>query len=225
MKLFLDTAMIEEIREAAGLGLLDGVTTNPSHIAATGRPFREVLEEICALVDGPVSAEAVSLAAPEILAEARELSRLAPNVVVKVPVIPEGIKAIQRMAAEGIRANATLCFTPLQALAAAKAGAAYVSPFVGRRDDTTGDGMRLVREIKTVCDNYGFRTEIIVAAVRGIPHVVEAALIGAHVITMGLPIFRKLLAHPQTDAGLAEFLESWKCVPEDDVPAATAAGV
>jgi len=214
MKLFLDTATIDEIREAGELGILDGVTTNPSNMAAAGRPFREVVEEICALVPGPVSAEAVSLEAGAILAEARELARLAPNLVVKVPVILEGIKAIKMMAAEGIRANATLCFTPLQALAAAKAGAAYISPFVGRRDDTTGDGMTLVRQIKTIYDNYGFPTEIIVAAVRGVPHVLEAALIGAHVTTMGLPVFRKLFAHPQTDSGLAEFLESWKKVPK-----------
>jgi transaldolase len=214
MKLFLDTAMIDDVRKANDLGILDGVTTNPSHIANTGRKFKEVVEEICAEVEGPVSAEAVSLDAEGILTEARELVKIADNVVVKVPVIPEGIKAIKMMAREGIRANATLCFTPLQALAAAKAGAAYISPFVGRRDDTTGDGMGLVGQIKTIYDNYGFETEIIVAAVRGTPHIIEAALIGAHVTTMGFHLFEKLLVHPQTDSGLAEFLESWKRVPK-----------
>ena len=152
MKLFLDTALIEDIRRINALGILDGVTTNPSNMVQAGRPFRQVVEEICAEVEGPVSAEAVSLDAEGILEEARELVKIAPNIVVKVPVIPEGIKAIKMMAEEGIRANATLCFTTIQALAAAKAGAAYISPFVGRRDDTTGDGMELVRQIRTVYD-------------------------------------------------------------------------
>jgi transaldolase len=214
MKLFLDTGLIEDIRQANAFGILDGVTTNPSLIAQTGKRFREVVQEICAEVAGPVSAEAVSLDAEGILAEARDLMKIADNIVVKVPVIPEGIRAIKMMAAEGIRANATLCFSAMQALAAAKAGAAYISPFVGRRDDTTGDGMELVRQIRTVYDNYDFETEIIVAAVRGIPHVLEAALIGADVTTMGPAIFQKLLAHPQTDSGLAEFLDSWKKVPK-----------
>ena len=216
MKLFLDTALIEDIREANALGILDGVTTNPSNMAQAGRPFRQVVKEIGAEVEGPVSAEAVSLDAEGILAEARELVTIADNIVVKVPVIPEGIKAIKMMAAEGIRANATLCFTTMQALADAKAGAAYISPFVGRRDDTTGDGMELVQQIRTVYDNFAFDTEIIVAAVRGIPHVLEAALIGADITTMGMPIFSKLLVHPQTDSGLEEFLDSWKKVPQEE---------
>lgn len=214
MKFFVDTANIEEIREAAALGLLDGVTTNPSLIAKTGRKFREVVEEICAAVEGPVSLEVVATEFEPMLAEGRELAKIAKNVVVKCPLTRDGLKATRALSAEGTRVNVTLCFSPLQALFAAKAGAAYISPFVGRLDDIGHDGMEIVRQIRTIYDNYGFATEVLVASVRHPIHVVEAALAGADVATVPFDVFAKLIQHPLTDIGLQRFLKDWQKVPK-----------
>ncbi|MDH7481047.1 MAG: fructose-6-phosphate aldolase [Armatimonadota bacterium] len=214
MKLFIDTAKVEEIREAQSWGILDGVTTNPSHIAATGRPFLEVVNEICSIVDGPISVEVGSTTTPEIVEEARRIAAMHKNIVVKIPVTRDGIKAMKILAPEGIKINATLNFSAAQALLAAKVGAAYISPFVGRLDDAGHDGMELVEEIKTIYDNYGFKTEIIVAAVRNPLHVLRAALIGAHITTMRFEIMKALFEHPMTDVGLAKFLEDWAKVPK-----------
>jgi transaldolase len=213
MKFFLDTADIEEIREAAALGFLDGVTTNPSLVAKTGRKFRDVVEEICAAVEGPVSLEVVATEFEPMLAEGRELARIAKNAVVKCPLTRDGLKATRALAAEGTRVNVTLCFTPLQALFAAKAGAAYISPFVGRLDDRGQDGMEMVQQIRTIYDNYGFETEILVASVRHPIHVLEAALMGADVATLPFDVFGKLIQHPLTDLGLQQFLKDWQKVP------------
>lgn len=214
MKLFIDTAKVEEIREAQSWGILDGVTTNPSHIAATGRPFRDVVNEICSIVDGPISVEVGSTTTTEIIEEARDIARMHKNIVVKIPVTRDGIKAMKVLAPEGIKINATLNFSASQALLAAKVGAAYISPFVGRLDDAGHDGMELVEEIKTIYDNYGFKTEIIVAAVRNPLHVLRAALIGAHITTMRFEIMKALFEHPMTNVGLARFLEDWAKVPK-----------
>ncbi len=213
MKFFLDTANIDEIREAAALGLLDGVTTNPSLVAKTGRKFREVVEEICAAVEGPVSLEVVATEFEPMLAEARELARIAKNVVVKCPLTRDGLKATKALSSEGVRVNVTLCFSPVQALFAAKAGAAYVSPFVGRLDDIGHDGMELIRQVRTIFDNYAFSTEILVASVRHPIHVVEAALAGADVATVPFDVFQKLFQHPLTEIGLQRFLKDWQKVP------------
>ncbi|HVY62766.1 MAG TPA: fructose-6-phosphate aldolase [Planctomycetota bacterium] len=213
MKFFLDTANVAEIREAAQLGFLDGVTTNPSLVAKTGRKFREVVEEICAAVEGPVSLEVVATELEPMLAEGRELAKIAKNVVVKCPLTRDGLKATKALAAEGTRVNVTLCFTPLQALFAARAGAAYISPFVGRLDDRGQDGMDMVRQIRTIYDNYGFETEILVASVRHPVHVLEAALMGADVATLPFDVFGKLIQHPLTDLGLQQFLKDWQKVP------------
>ncbi len=214
MKLFIDTAKVEEIREAQSWGILDGVTTNPSHIAATGRPFCDVVNEICSIVDGPISVEVGSTTTNEIIKEARDIARMHKNIVVKIPVTRDGIKAMKVLAPEGIKINATLNFSASQALLAAKVGAAYISPFVGRLDDAGHDGMELVEEIKTIYDNYGFKTEIIVAAVRNPLHVLRAALMGAHITTMRFEIMKALFEHPMTDVGLARFLEDWAKVPK-----------
>ena len=214
MKFFIDTAKVEEIKEALSWGILDGVTTNPSHIAATGRPFLEVVNEICSLVNGPISVEVGSTTAPEMIEEARKIAKMSKCIVVKVPVIREGIKAMKVLSSEGIKINATLNFSAAQALIAAKAGAAYISPFVGRLDDAGQSGMELVQEIKTIYDNYNFDTEIIVAAARNPQHVLEAALIGAHITTMRFDIMKALFEHPMTDIGLAKFLEDWAKVPK-----------
>jgi len=214
MKIFIDTAKVEEIREAQSWGILDGVTTNPSHIAATGRPFRDVVSEICEIVDGPISVEVGSTTAPEMIEEAERIAQMHKNIVVKIPVTREGIKAIKALAPRGVKVNATLNFSAVQALLAAKAGAAYISPFVGRLDDAGQSGMELVHEIKTIYDNYGFDTEIIVAAIRNTRHVLEAALIGAHICTMRLEIMRQLFEHPMTDRGLDIFLKDWAKVPK-----------
>jgi transaldolase len=213
MKFFVDTANVNEIREAAALGLLDGVTTNPSLIAKTGRKFREVVQEICAAVDGPVSLEVVGLEGDAMVAEGRDLAKIAKNVVVKCPLTREGLKATRTLASEGTKVNVTLCFTPIQALFAAKAGAAYISPFVGRLDDRGQDGMQVVREIKTIYRNYGFKTEVLVASVRHPIHVLEAALCGADVATIPFDVFSKLIQHPLTDQGLETFLKDWQKVP------------
>ncbi|RLE31281.1 fructose-6-phosphate aldolase [Candidatus Acetothermia bacterium] len=208
MKVFLDTANLEEIRELSEF--IDGVTTNPTLVAKEGRPFCELLSEICRLVRGPVSAEVTSLDAEGMVAEAKELARLADNVVVKIPMGREGVRATKRLSAEGIRTNVTLVFSPAQALWAAKAGATYVSPFVGRVDDRAGDGMELVAQILTIYENYGFDTQVIVASVRHVRHVVEAALLGASVVTAPYRVVRQLFDHPLTDLGIQRFLADWE---------------
>jgi len=213
MKLFIDTAMIEEIREAQSMGVLDGVTTNPSLIAKTGKPFRKVLEEILEVVDGPVSAEVTAVDFEGIRKEAKELASIHPNVVVKVPIIREGLKAIKWCSGEGIKVNVTLCFNSMQALLAAKAGAAYISPFVGRLDDISQDGMDLIHEIRAIYDNFGYQTEILSASIRHPMHVVASALAGADVATIPLSVIDKLLNHPLTDIGLKNFLADWDKVP------------
>lgn len=210
MKFFIDTAKIDEIKEALKMGLVDGVTTNPSLLYKAGGEPREVLAEICRLVPGPVSAEVISTDAEGMLSEARELAKIADNIVIKVPIIREGVKAVKMMSAEGIKTNVTLVFSPLQALIAAKAGATFVSPFVGRLDDISSFGMDLVRDIVTIYENYGFETEIIVASVRHPMHVVEAALAGAHIATIPFAVIEKLLAHPLTGIGLKRFLDDWE---------------
>ena len=209
MKFFLDTASVKEIQEAASLGLLDGVTTNPSLVAKEGRVFREVLVEICNIVDGPISAEVVSIEADAMVKEGRELAKIHKNIVVKVPLIAEGLKATKRLAAEGIRVNVTLCFSPTQALLAAKAGAWCVSPFIGRLDDISSNGMELIRQILTIYKNYDFKTYVLVASVRHPQHVVEAALAGGHICTMPFTIFQQMVKHPLTDLGLKKFLADW----------------
>jgi len=214
MKLFLDTASPEQIREVWSWGIIDGVTTNPSHVAKTGRPAREIYAEILATVDGPVSLETVTLTAPEIIEEARTLATLHKNVVVKVPILKEGLKAVKVLSREGIKTNVTVTFSPLQALLAAKCGATYVSPFVGRLDAAGHFGMELVRQIRTIYDNYGFTTEIIVAAVRHPTHVLEAALAGADVCTMAMDVMQQLYDHPLTDLAVDLFLKDWAKVPK-----------
>ena len=209
MKFYLDTASVKEIQEAASLGLLDGVTTNPSLVAKEGRVFREVLVEICNIVDGPISAEVVSIEADAMVKEGRELANIHKNIVVKVPLIAEGLKATKRLAAEGIRVNVTLCFSPTQALLAAKAGAWCVSPFIGRLDDISSNGMELIRQILTIYKNYDFKTYVLVASVRHPQHVVEAALAGGHICTMPFTIFQQMVKHPLTDIGLKKFLADW----------------
>lgn len=211
MKLYLDTANVEEIRELAWL--IDGVTTNPTLVAREGRPFHEVLREICALVRGPVSAEVLALDEDGMVREARELAALAPNVVVKIPMTEAGLKAVQALTREGIRTNVTLVFSANQALLAAKAGASYVSPFVGRIDDAGGDGMAVVEEILALYENYGFPTEVIVASVRHPGHVLQAALLGAPIATVPYAVLKKLVGHALTDAGIAQFLKDWQKVP------------
>ncbi len=210
MKFFLDTANVKEIQEAASLGLLDGVTTNPSLVAKEGRSFKEMLIEICKIVDGPISAEVVSLEANAMVKEGKELAKIHKNIVVKVPLIAEGLKATKRMAAEGIKVNVTLCFSPTQALLAAKAGAWCVSPFIGRLDDISSNGMELIRQILTIYRNYDFKTLVLVASVRHPQHVVEAALAGGHICTMPFSIFQQMVKHPLTDSGLKKFLADWE---------------
>ncbi len=210
MKFFLDTANVKEIQEAASLGLLDGVTTNPSLVAKEGRSFKEMLVEICNIVDGPISAEVVSLEADAMVKEGKELAKIHKNIVVKVPLIAEGLKATKRMAAEGIRVNVTLCFSPTQALLAAKAGAWCVSPFIGRLDDISSNGMELIRQILTIYRNYDYKTLVLVASVRHPQHVVEAALAGGHICTMPFSIFQQMVKHPLTDSGLKKFLADWE---------------
>ena len=210
MKFYLDTASVKEIQEAASLGLLDGVTTNPSLVAKEGRVFREVLVEICNIVDGPVSAEVVSLEADAMVKEGKELAKVHKNIVVKVPLIAEGLKATKRLTAEGIKVNVTLCFSPTQALLAAKAGAWCVSPFIGRLDDISSNGMELIRQILTIYRNYDYKTQVLVASVRHPQHVVEAALAGGHICTMPFAIFQQMVKHPLTDNGLKKFLADWE---------------
>ena len=210
MKFFLDTANVKEIQEAASWGLLDGVTTNPSLVAKEGRSFKEMLVEICNIVDGPISAEVVSLEADAMVKEGKDLAKIHKNIVVKVPLIAEGLKATKRLAAEGIKVNVTLCFSPTQALLAAKAGAWCVSPFIGRLDDISSNGMELIRQILTIYRNYDFKTQVLVASVRHPQHVVEAALAGGHICTMPFSIFQQMVKHPLTDSGLKKFLADWE---------------
>ena len=214
MKFFIDTANITEIREASDMGLIDGVTTNPTLIAKEGRPFRRVIEEICQIVDGPISAEVTAVEAEGILREGRELAKIHPNVVVKVPLIPEGLKAVRQFTSEGIKTNVTLCFSPTQALLAAKAGAAFISPFVGRLDDVSEQGMGVISQILTIYENYGFSTQVLVASVRHPLHVVEAAMLGAHVATIPYAVLMQLSKHPLTDIGLKKFLSDWEKLPK-----------
>jgi len=214
MKFFIDTAEIKEIKEAAAMGLVDGVTTNPSLVAKSGRKFKDVLLEICDLVKGPVSAEVVSTNYDGMMKEAREYAALRNNIVVKIPLIAEGLKAVRTCHEEGIKTNVTLCFSATQALLAAKAGASYISPFVGRLDDVSTNGMQLIGEIVQIYDNYGFDTEVLVASVRHPMHVHEAAMLGAHVATCPLNVLLQLCKHPLTDLGLAKFLADWEKVPK-----------
>jgi transaldolase len=210
MKFFIDTANIDEIKEASALGILDGVTTNPSLVAKEGKNFRELLDEIINLVDGPISAEVVSTDYEGIIKEGRELAAIHKNIVVKVPLIKEGLKAVKTFSEEGIKTNVTLCFSPTQALLAAKAGATYISPFVGRLDDISHSGMDLVSQIIDIYDNCGYETEVLVASIRHPLHLVEAAQMGADVATMPFDVINKLFNHPLTDIGLAKFLSDWK---------------
>jgi transaldolase len=212
MKFFIDTANVKEIREAASLGIVDGVTTNPSLIAKEGRDFKQVIQEICAIVDGPISAEAVSLEADKMVAEGEDLAKIHKNVVVKLPMTRDGLKATKVLADRGIKVNMTLVFSPTQALLAAKVGAAYVSPFVGRLDDISYYGMDLVRQIMAIYNNYGFGTEVIVASVRNPLHVVDAALAGAHIATIPFSVIDQMTKHPLTDIGIEKFLSDWKKV-------------
>jgi len=214
MKFFIDTADVMEIREANALGVLDGVTTNPSLVAKTGRNFREVIEEITGIVDGPISAEVVALDFAGMVSEAEELAAIHPNIVVKVPMTPEGLKAVKALHGKGIRTNVTLIFSPLQALLAAKAGASYVSPFVGRLDDISQDGMGIIEDIRTIFDNYGYQAEIIVASVRNPIHVLNAALLGADIATIPYSVITQLSKHPLTDIGIEKFLKDWEKVPK-----------
>ena len=214
MKFFIDSADIAEIKEAASMGLADGVTTNPSLVAKTGRKFRDVLLEICDVVRGPVSAEVVGTRVDAMMTEARELSKLRENIVVKIPMTADGLKAVRQCTDEGINTNVTLCFSATQALLAAKAGATYISPFVGRVDDVSSDGMTVVADILEIYENYGFDTQVLVASVRHPMHVLEAAKMGAHVATCPLSVLIQLTKHPLTDVGLQKFLADWEKVPK-----------
>jgi len=210
MKFFIDTANIDEIKEAASLGILDGVTTNPSLVSKEGKDFRKLLDEILKIVDGPVSAEVISTDYEGILKEGRDLAKIHKNIVVKIPLIKEGLKACKTLTAEGIKVNVTLCFSPTQAILAAKAGATYISPFVGRLDDISTSGMDLISQIVQIYRNYNYKTEVLVASVRHPLHVVEAALIGADVCTIPFDVIKKMFNHPLTDTGLEKFLGDWK---------------
>lgn len=210
MKFFIDTANIKEIKEAAALGILDGVTTNPSLVSKEGMDFRKLLDEILSIVDGPVSAEVISTDYDGILKEANEYAKIHKNIVIKVPLIKEGLKAVKTLSDDGIKTNVTLCFSPSQALLAAKAGATYISPFVGRLDDISHSGMDLISQIVQIYKNYDYDTQVLVASIRHPLHLVEAALIGADVCTMPFAVIDKLFKHPLTDIGLEKFLADWK---------------
>lgn len=214
MKFFIDSADVKEIRIAHEMGCVDGVTTNPSLLAKVGRPLEETIKEICSIVDGPISAEAVSLTAPELIAEGEQLAKIHPNVVVKIPMGIEGVKAVKALSAKGIRTNVTLIFSANQALLCAKAGATYVSPFVGRLDDISQVGMDLIKDIVTIFKNYGFKTQTLVASVRNPIHVLESAKMGADVATVPLSVIQQLATHPLTDAGIKKFLADWEKVPK-----------
>jgi len=210
MKFFVDTADVTAIAELNDLGMVDGVTTNPSLILKSGRDILEVTKEICDIVDGPVSAEVVAITADEMIAEGRRLAEIAPNIAIKLPLTWDGLKACKVLTGEGRMVNVTLCFSANQALIAAKAGATFISPFIGRLDDVNLDGMELIRDIRQIYDNYGFETEILAASIRSVNHVAQAALTGADVMTAPPEVIRKLASHPLTDAGLAQFLKDWE---------------
>jgi transaldolase len=213
MKFFIDTGDVAEIREAQAQGIIDGVTTNPSLVAKTGRKYREVVTEICEIVDGPISAEVLSVDLKGMLDEAHEWAKLHRNIVVKIPLIADGLKAVKILTAEGIRTNVTLCFSPTQALLAAKAGGTYISPFIGRLDDVSETGMDLIEKIVTIYRNYRFATQVLVASVRNPTHVVDAALLGADVCTVPFGVLQQLIKHPLTDVGLKKFIEDGKKIP------------
>lgn len=214
MKFFIDTANIDEIKKAKGWGLIDGVTTNPSLVSKEGREFKDLVKEICSIVDGPVSAEAISLDADGMIKEARELSRIHKNIVVKIPMTLEGLKAVKVVSKEGINTNVTLVFSAPQALLAAKAGASYVSPFIGRLDDVSHKGMELVQQILSIYRNYGLPTQVIVASIRHPLHVLDAALAGAPIATIPFKVLELLSRHPLTDVGIERFLKDWEKVPK-----------
>ncbi|MFH1640653.1 MAG: fructose-6-phosphate aldolase [Candidatus Omnitrophota bacterium] len=215
MRIFIDTANIKEIREAISLGVIDGITTNPTLIAKENRKAEDLLKEICVLVPQPVSAEVISLDFEGMILEARNLARLAKNIVVKIPLIKEGLKAVKILSKESIKTNVTLCFSPSQALLAAKVGADYVSPFIGRLDDISQDGMGLIKDIKQIYSNYNFKTQIIVASIRNPLHVVNAALLGADIATIPFTVIEQLVKHPLTDIGVERFLEDYKKIPKE----------
>jgi transaldolase len=214
MKIFIDTANLDQIKEANSWGILDGVTTNPSLVAKEGCEFEKRVKDICEIVDGPISAEAVSMDSEGMIKEARRLSKMHKNVIVKIPMTAEGLKAVKVLSREGVKTNVTLVFSPNQALLAAKAGATYVSPFVGRLDDISHNGMDLVRDIVTIFRNYGFKTQVIAASIRHPVHVTEAALAGVHVATVPFDILKKMLKHNLTDEGIHKFLKDWEKVPK-----------
>jgi transaldolase len=214
MKIFIDTANLDQIKEINSWGILDGVTTNPTLVAKEGCDFETRVRDICQVVDGPISAEAVSMEAEGMIKEARQLSKIHKNIIVKIPMTSEGLKAVKVLSKEGIKTNVTLVFSPNQALLAAKAGATYVSPFVGRLDDISHDGMALVRDIVTIFRNYGFKTQVIAASMRHPVHVTEAALAGAHVATIPYDVLKKMLKHNLTDEGIQKFLKDWEKVPK-----------
>jgi transaldolase len=210
MKFFIDTANVDDIRAAAAMGVLDGVTTNPSLVAKEGKDFHKTLREIVSVVNGPISAEVTSSDPEKMLAEAYELSKISPNIVIKVPITMHGLQTCKKLRQDDIRVNVTLCFSPAQALLAAKADATYISPFIGRLDDVSSDGMELIRQIRAIYDNYGFETQILAASIRHPMHVVDAALAGADVATMPYKVIQQLLKHPLTDIGQEKFLEDFK---------------
>lgn len=214
MKIFLDTADVEEIRQGVSMGVVDGVTTNPSLAAKAGRNFKDVVMEIVEICSGPVSAETVALEADQIVREGRLLAKWAPNIIVKVPLMPEGMKAVKQLTSEGIKTNVTLVFTASQAMLAAKAGATFVSPFVGRLDDINQDGMALIRDIAQIFNNYNFTTEILAASIRHPVHVLQSALAGADIATMPFKVLQQLFNHPLTDKGIQQFLVDWEKVPD-----------
>ncbi len=216
MKIFIDSADLDEIREAASWGIIDGVTTNPSLIAKTGRDFRSTIEEICQIVDGPISAECVEMEHEAMLAEARELSKIHPNIIIKIPLTTEGLKTVKVLSSEGIQTNVTLCFSAAQGLLAAKAGATYLSPFIGRLDDISHIGMELIDELVQIFDIHLLETQVLAASIRGPRHVVDSALAGAHVATIPFDVLSKLIHHPLTDKGIAKFLSDWENVPKPE---------
>ncbi len=214
MKIFIDTANVKEIREAVSLGIIDGVTTNPTLVAKENRQYTELLKEICSFLSGPVSAEVISLNAEGMVSEARQLAKIAKNIVIKIPLIKEGLKAVKILSGEAIKTNVTLCFSATQALLCAKTGADYVSPFIGRLDDISQEGMGLIRDIKQIYANYNFKTQIIVASIRNPLHVLEAAKLGADVATVPFAVIEQLIKHPLTDIGIQRFLEDYKKIPQ-----------
>ncbi len=212
MKFFVDSANVAEIREAASWGVLDGVTTNPSLVSKEKKDFHKLVHEICEIANGPVSAEVVSTKCADMVIEGKALAKIHPHVVVKIPLIVEGLKAVKILSSEGIKTNVTLCFSATQALLAAKAGATYISPFVGRLDDIAHDGMQLIRDIRVIYDNYSFKTQILTASTRGPLHILEAARVGSDVVTMPFKVLEQIVKHPLTDIGLEKFLADWASV-------------